>query len=57
VARGCARADRRRLRRPANQLSQNTLNAFTTRIALTELAERSLDLQYCIWAPDTRGES
>ncbi|MEM7023843.1 MAG: phospholipase D family protein [Pseudomonadota bacterium] len=29
--------------------------AFTDRIALTELAEKSLDLQYYIWEPDATG--
>ena len=29
--------------------------AFTARVALTELAERSLDLQYYIWESDTTG--
>ena len=27
--------------------------AFTARITLTELAEKSLDLQYYIWEPET----
>ncbi len=30
-------------------------NAFALRIAMTELAERSLDLQYYIWDPDQSG--
>jgi len=29
--------------------------AFTARVALTELAEKSLDLQYYIWEPDETG--
>jgi putative cardiolipin synthase len=29
--------------------------AFTARIAMTELAEKTLDLQYFIWDPDTTG--
>ena len=29
--------------------------AFTSRVALTELAEKTLDLQYYIWEPDSTG--
>ncbi|MGV6827498.1 MAG: phospholipase D family protein [bacterium] len=34
---------------------QNSRHAFTTRIGMTEMAQRSLDLQYYIWKGDTTG--
>ena len=34
---------------------RNPRPAFTTRVALTELAEKTLDLQYFIWEPDSTG--